>query len=169
MAFQGTAEGTVDIKGRVCTPAKYRAGIEGQEHLMLWYSGDAAQPYLMLATQAEFDRVCRREYGRFEPALRAQVMRKLQVNSEPVELDKSCRFGLPERLAAKAGIRREERVFFIGFHTHIEIWQLDRWLAQGEEELSDTTIQLNFAPDPAWLGGMEEQPAAQAAPAEDAS
>ncbi len=154
MAFQGTAEGTVDAKGRACIPAKFREGLEEQGQVMLWYSGDATQPFLMLASKSEYNRVFEREYSRARPEHRAQVMRRIQVNSEPVELDKSARFVLPEKLAAKAGVRREDKIFFIGCHTYLEVWQLAQWNEQEAQELAGADgaeIKLDFAPDPAWL------------------
>ncbi|MDR3313730.1 MAG: hypothetical protein LBS96_04645 [Oscillospiraceae bacterium] len=170
MAFQGTAEGTVDAKGRVCVPAKFREGFGQQNQVMLWYSGNAQEPFLMLAAREEYNRVFRREYKNAQPAQRAQVMRKIQVNSEPVDLDKSIRFGLPEKLAAKAGIRREDKIFFIGCHTYIEIWQLGNWNAQEDgahSDEDDAPVRLDFAPDPEWLFDSVEGNAPAQADAEE--
>lgn len=161
LASQGTAKGTVDAKGRASLPARLRKDYEGLNEVMVWYSGNPSEPHLLLATQQEYDRVFRREYRKAAPENRSRVMRRFQVNSQPVELDRNGRFGMPEELALKAGILRDETVFYIGCHTHLEIWKLDNWLAQedresGTAETADD-LQLNFAPEPEWLfDSMEE-------------
>ena len=161
MASQGTAKGAVDAKGRASLPAKLRKDYEGLSKVMMWYSGNPLEPHLLLATQQEYDRVFRREYKKAAPENRARVMRRFQLYSQPVDLDKNGRFGMPEELALKAGILRDETVCYIGCHTHLEIWKLANLEAQEEREFGiaekEDDLKLNFAPEPEWLfDSMEE-------------
>ncbi|MCL2107225.1 MAG: hypothetical protein FWH26_09270 [Oscillospiraceae bacterium] len=145
--LEGAAEGTVDAKNRITVPTKFREAFEN-ERLVLWGPKDKHAPCLILATREEFGRIFDREYSRATPQQQERVMRRFQVGRESVDLDKNARFVLPPRFFAKTGIRAEEKVFFIGCCTYLEIWALEAWdkLQDGDDDFAP-----NFAPDPEWL------------------
>jgi division/cell wall cluster transcriptional repressor MraZ len=75
----------------------------------------------------------------------AQLERTMAARSAPLSLDKVWRFGLPEDLAAGAGITKEAQ--FVGRLRMFEIWSPDRYqpdLLEDEEVAARTAVSFGL-------------------------
>lgn len=122
--FLGSFEHSVDQKGRIAIPARYRdrfAGgliaARGFERCINVYPRDewdklAAQLSALPFTRPENRRLSRATFA----------------SAFDLELDKQGRIVLPQSLRDYAGIT--EQAMIAGVNTHLEIWDLERWNAE---------------------------------------
>ena len=126
----GEYEHSVDVKGRVAVPAKFRPQLEtglvvtrGFEHCLFVYP--------MEEWQALSQRVSALSVG--QPEAR-QLRRLLFASAFDTELDKQGRILLPAPLREYAGI--DEAAVVAGMNTYFEIWSKDAW-ANEQADLAD--------------------------------
>ena len=117
--FTGEYRHTVDDKGRLAIPARFRAQLEGGAVLSRWIDG-----CLAIHTRAGWD------------ALSAKVSslaleRAIFAGALEAELDRQGRVLVPAYLRTEMGIGAEALV--IGVRDHGEIWAPDRWQAYRRE------------------------------------
>lgn len=117
MVFKGEYEHTIDPKGRMFLPAKYRDAMGDTIVLIKW-------PYrrcLYAMSQEEF--------ARFSSSLDnvpmtdeagQDVMRKIYSKSIDVEMDAQKRILIPQGFRAFAGLEKD--VIVAGVRDHLEIW-----------------------------------------------
>jgi MraZ protein len=127
--FLGEYQHTLDAKGRVSLPAKFRAEMTGKlvvtrgfEHSLYVFSSDEYTHFIqgLIATE-DFDKSKRR------------VRRFFTSGAEAVELDSAGRISLTPALREHAGLSKELAVF--GNGNRIEIWDAERWATyNGEDE-----------------------------------
>ncbi len=130
--FLGEHEHSLDSKGRVILPARYRealaqAYVAGERDgcLSLWPPED-------FAVRAEE----MRERARASAGGR-RVARAFFSNAEVATPDRQGRIAIPPKLRAFAGLDRE--VVICGQFDHVEIWDAGRWAeheARGAAELA---------------------------------
>lgn len=117
---------TVDAKGRVFLPAKWRAELSeevvvtaGQERCLFVMTGSRFEERALQLEQHSSDRKANRDYNR------------LFFSSASEEaIDKSGRMSIPAGLRAYAGLGKE--VAFVGVSDRAEIWDRDAWTAYKE-------------------------------------
>jgi MraZ protein len=120
--FVGRHEHSLDIKGRVILPAKFRAPFEKGGYLSQHSEG-----CLSLWTPGEFERRMevlkkKAESGRVRDRNRARVWAS---NSHDVEIDRQGRMAIPARLRDFAGL--ESEVLVLGAIDRVELWNPSRW------------------------------------------
>lgn len=120
----GEYEHSVDVKGRVAVPAKFRPQLEtglvvtrGFEHCLFVYP--------MEEWQALSQRVSALSVGQAEAR---QLRRLLFASAFDTELDKQGRILLPAPLREYAGI--DEAAVVAGMNTYFEIWSKDAWATE---------------------------------------
>jgi MraZ protein len=120
----GEYEHSVDVKGRVAVPAKFRPQLEtglvvtrGFEHCLFVYP--------MEEWQTLSQRVSALSVG--QPEAR-QLRRLLFASAFDTELDKQGRILLPAPLREYAGI--DETAIVAGMNTYFEIWSKDAWASE---------------------------------------
>ena len=123
MAFVGTHEHTLDGKGRLVLPSKYRARLADRAYV------SPGAKCLDLWTPEAFEEMVERltvevREGRTDP----QALRGIGAFSAEVAPDSQGRIMLPERLREFAGLTRN--VVVNGAFSKIEIWDVDRWTEQ---------------------------------------
>lgn len=135
--FLGEYEHSVDAKGRVAIPAKFRLQVEtglvvtrGFEHCLFAYP---MQEWEQLS-----QRVSSLPLG--QPQAR-QLRRLLFANAFDTELDKQGRILLPGALREYAGIG--ELAVIAGMNTYFEIWSQEAWAGE----------QASLAEDAAAIAG----------------
>jgi len=106
--FTGEFRHTVDDKGRLAVPARFRAQLEGGAVVSRWIDG-----CLAIHTRTGWD------------ALAARVAGLPITDALEAELDRQGRVLLPAYLREEAGLREEALV--VGARDHAEIWAPDRW------------------------------------------
>jgi len=123
VSFVGTHEHTLDGKGRLVLPSKYRSRLAERAYV------SPGAKCLDLWTPEAFDEMVERltvevREGRTEP----QALRGIGAFSAEVAPDSQGRVMLPERLREFAGLSRN--VVVNGAFSKIEIWDADRWAEQ---------------------------------------
>lgn len=130
--FLGEYQHTLDAKGRVSLPRKFRDGIgsrivvsKGLEKCLYVYAADGYNAFLEnLMTASDFDRK--------SLALR----RHFTAGAHEVEIDSAGRVSLTPVLRAHAGLSKD--VVVAGIGDRIEIWDAEAWAAYESE--NETTI-----------------------------
>jgi len=126
MPFVGTYDHTLDEKGRLVLPAKFRSHLNGPAYLSPW-AGCVA-----LWTADRFTAMVRRleeevRAGETEPG----VLRGLAARSEEVRLDPQGRIIVPPRLREFAALERDVAV--CGAIDWIEIWNAPDWEGMADD------------------------------------
>ena len=135
MLFTGEYEHTIDAKSRLAIPAEIRAGLEAARHGGAFYVAPGAADTLWLWPEKLFEQMAQASEAsllpdedllEFEELLYSQASR--------VELDKSGRIRLPERLLKQASLG--SAVVLLGVKVHLELRDPERWARQRDEKLA---------------------------------
>jgi MraZ protein len=129
--FMGTYNHTIDPKGRLSIPSKYRETLgeefvvaKGMDGCLFVYANDDWNAFEQKLTSLPLINKEARQFARFFLAGAAQV-----------ELDKQGRILLPAALREFAGLDKD--VVLVGVGSRIEIWSKEKWNAINEEEDMD--------------------------------
>jgi MraZ protein len=119
--FLGTYEHSLDIKGRVILPAKFREQLEAGAFLAKQLDG-----CLALYDAEEFEKVATdmQEKAR-RGAVERNAVRSFAAGATEATPDKQGRISIPAHLRAFAGLERD--VVVTGALSRIEIWDAGRW------------------------------------------
>jgi MraZ protein len=119
--FLGEYEHTIDAKGRLAVPAKFRSKIERGAVLTR-----GIEPCLCVYPLEVWEEKSRRlEEAQLDPRQRRQVERRFFAVAFECELDGQGRIVLPARFREYAGLTNEVTV--IGARDRFEIWDRARW------------------------------------------
>jgi MraZ protein len=138
--FLGDYQHTLDAKGRVSLPAKFRADMTGKlviakgfEDCLYVYSADEYNRFVeeLLATED------------FDPRMR-RIRRFFTSGALEAELDSAGRISLPQVLRDYAGLKKDIAV--TGNGNRIELWDAEAWAAyNGEDEGSIEDLAKELA------------------------
>jgi MraZ protein len=134
--FVGRHEHSLDVKGRIILPARYRSSFE-----TLAYISKNTERCLAIWTPEAFERKAAEMEANFDrsPEHRAMV-RAWASGSTEVELDRQGRVAIPGYLREYA--RLQDAVLVHGAISHIELWDPEEWAIRGvpgDAELADPT------------------------------
>jgi MraZ protein len=123
MLLTGTYPRTLDDKGRLVLPKRVRELLKEPPVLFVTPGPDQS---LWVYSEADLERLA----GKLDEApatdAEARVFRRLYfAQTETVDLDKSGRILIPERLAQFAALNKD--VVLIGVRDHLELWDAIRW------------------------------------------
>ena len=125
--FTGEYRHTVDDKGRVAVPAKFRQQLEDGAFVSDWI--DAC---LAIFPRREFEALAERvAHLSFTDAGARLLQRFLYGSTVEVDFDRQGRFVLPAHSRTWAGL--EGDAVIVGARDHAEIWAPDRWTAYRRE------------------------------------
>ncbi len=134
MRFVGRHEHSLDVKGRIILPARYRASFD-----TLAYLSKHTERCLALWTPEAFERKLDEMEAIFDRSTQDRAMvRAWASGSTDVELDRQGRVAIPGYLREYA--RLESAVLIHGAITHIELWDPEEWAVRGvpgDAELAD--------------------------------
>ena len=131
--FLGEAEHSLDAKGRVILPAKYRDQLQGGAYMV---KGRGA--CLFIYTPEEFESVAqtvRDQSKKGETEL--QAARTFFAGAEQIAPDKQGRVAIPAHLRISAHLERD--VVVTGQQKRIELWDPERWEAVEAEGVAELT------------------------------
>ena len=133
--FLGEFQHSLDIKGRVILPARYRDQLAEGAYVTKGRGG-----CLSVFTAEDFEIVASevREQSK-QGATQLNAARAFFSGAQEVRPDKQGRVALPQNLRDYAGLTRE--VVVAGVFSRIEIWDRDRWLELdrvGAQALTDS-------------------------------
>jgi len=134
--FIGRFEHSLDVKGRVILPARYRSDLGPQAYLSQWKDG-----CLALWTPEEFakqsdEQEQRQELGRKERQL-ARVFASMAI---AVDIDRQGRVAIPAYLRDFAHLEVERPLLVTGALNRVELWnpaEWDRRVKPAEAQLTD--------------------------------
>jgi len=136
--FLGDYQHTLDAKGRVSLPAKFRAEMTGKlvvvnglDHCLYIYPAEEYAEFIRdLVAQEDF-----------EPRVR-RVRRFFTAGAVEVELDGAGRVSLPPKLREYAGLGKD--VAITGNGNRIELWDAGAWDTYSEagESIEDLAKEL---------------------------
>ncbi len=122
----GRYEQTIDAKGRVNIPSKFRSAL-GEAFVAAVGDEECVCIYPMEEWNAFMDRV------RAVPTEeRAMLMRYIQENSAECDMDSQGRVVIPAEIRKYAQLTKE--IVVIGEHTKVEIWSMDKWSHYKEQK-----------------------------------
>ena len=142
-AFRGSYEHSIDHKGRVSIPARFRRQL----------SGDANETFIILRgldtcislyPSDEFRQLEERLRGRsFTDETNRRFQRMFLLDSRDEALDAQGRVALPPRLIAHAQIVKD--VVIVGLLDHLEVWNpelLDAYLKSSSKTYEEIAGEL---------------------------
>ena len=138
MGFRGNFEHTLDDRGRVAIPAKYRS--EFAAGAVLTPSTDGC---LQVYTEADFKKMSDEVASR--PAtvrVGRQARRLFDAMAFDAELDRQGRILVPSRFREQLGLNGT--VVIVGTRECLEIWRPEAW----EKELEDSRTALSAGQEP---------------------
>lgn len=118
--FMGEYDHTIDPKGRVIVPSKFREEIG--ERFILTLGLDGCLFGYPMAEWEVFVTGLKKLPGSKEAR---QFQRHFLACAADVEVDKQGRFLIPPRLREEAGLEKD--VLIVGVLSKIEIWSKERW------------------------------------------
>lgn len=137
--FLGRYEHTIDEKGRMTIPAKFRDELGESPVVTQGFDHN-----LMVLPQSSFDKM----YSHFEqmsmtdPVAR-QLRRYLLSNAAQVEVDRAGRMLLPTYLRSLANLDGD--AVLVGVGEYFEIWSPEHWAKQNELLQDTDVISQQFA------------------------
>ncbi|MGB0662315.1 MAG: division/cell wall cluster transcriptional repressor MraZ [Pontibacterium sp.] len=145
-AFRGYSEVSVDSKGRLAVPTRYRDVLDRVCAGRLVLTLDPFSPCLLLYPEPHWLEV--QASVEALPNLSGHtrmIQRKLIGSACDIELDSGGRLLLPSSLRAKQAIAK--KVVIIGQGSKFEIWSQEAWLAEEEKfEQEMAALDMNNLP-----------------------
>ena len=118
--FTGEYNHSIDIKGRIIVPAKFRDELGGEFVITVGLDG-----CLFIYTQNQFDELASK-LGQLPGTAQARKLQRYIMSSAAcVEVDKQGRILIPIKLREYAALDKD--VVFAGVNNKIEIWSKERW------------------------------------------
>lgn len=120
--FTGEYRHTIDAKGRLAVPARFRAELAGQAHGCRWVDG-----CLAIFPRPAWEELAQQISGlqRIGDARARELARSIFASAFPAEPDGQGRILVPAILRDLVGISGEAVV--VGLNDHVELWAPDRW------------------------------------------
>src|SRR5262245_33103200 len=123
MLLTGTYPRTIDEKSRLALPKRLREQLKDPPVLYVTPGPDQS---LWVYAEADLERLSGQLDETPATDAEARIFRRLfYAQAETVDLDKSGRILIPERLAQFAVLTRD--VVLIGVRDHLELWDAARW------------------------------------------
>jgi MraZ protein len=149
VGLTGRYDHTLDDKGRLSLPIRFREAFQSSEHNLSYITNHlfGKESCLAIYPRHEWERLIDRveEKGRFDSNV-AQFRLFYIGGAQELEIDKQGRVLIPADLRAYARLERE--VTLTGQVTHVQIWDRARL-----REVLEHTIE-GFAADPASLSKL---------------
>ena len=123
MLLTGMHPRTLDAKKRLALPKRVREQLGEVSQLFLT---PGTEPCLWIWTRGELERLSERLDQTPATDAEGRTFRRLfYAQMEGVDLDRSGRILIPDRLLQFAGIQNE--VVLLGVRDHLELWDANRW------------------------------------------
>jgi MraZ protein len=139
IGFMGEYEHSVDAKGRLIIPAKFREGL-GERFVATRGLEHSISVFPMKEWEALGEKL--RTYPMASGAAR-EFTRLIYSGAAECEFDPQGRISLPQNLRTYAGIEKDAVV--VGVSTRVEIWAKAKWeeyCAKAEDSFGETAEKL---------------------------
>lgn len=124
--FRGTNAVSLDVKGRIAMPSRYRDELSVRCSGKLIVTVDAVDPCLNIYPLPEWEIIENKLLQM--PSLREETRRlhrTLIGSAQDIELDSNGRFLIPPRLRSRANL--DKKVVLVGQLNKFQLWDEDRW------------------------------------------
>lgn len=144
--FRGINAITIDTKGRLAIPTRYRGALGAEEKIPLVVTIDTEETCLLLYTLDQWQIIENnlQKLPSFNAAAR-RIQRLLIGHASDVELDANSRVLLPNVLRGYAQLEKD--VVMIGQGNKFEIWSKELWESRREQWLAEEASELAGLPD----------------------
>jgi MraZ protein len=144
--FRGINVITIDTKGRLTIPARYRSALGAEEKAPLVITIDTEETCLLLYTAAQWQIIedNLQKLPSFNAAAR-RIQRLLIGHATDVELDSNGRVLLPPALRSYAQLEKD--VVMIGQGNKFEVWNNELWEARREQWLAEEASHADTLPE----------------------
>jgi len=134
--FRGVTALTIDSKGRVPMPARYRDALQARAGGKLVITADSALCLLVYAAP-DWEPIQEKlmNLSSFQPRVR-DLQRLLVGNASDAEMDAAGRILIPGPLRRFAGLEKD--VALVGQGARFELWDERRWAQQMEQSIALT-------------------------------
>ena len=139
--FTGQYEHSLDDKGRLTIPARFRARLG--DHFVLTIA--PPEPCLAMYPETTWSEFCAKlEAAPRKDAQYRSFVRHLFAHTEEISLDSQGRLLLPAALREMAGIKRD--AVLVGTLTRIEIWPAESWrsVSAPPKDMADLMTELGL-------------------------
>lgn len=125
-SFFGQYEHSIDPKGRLILPAKFRSAFDAGGSV--GFLSQHTEGCLALYTPEEFDvRMAEMRQRAKEEPLERNMVRFWSAGTAQVEIDRQGRMALPAKLRQYADLALEAPVLVVGAIERVELWNPRRW------------------------------------------
>lgn len=118
--FIGQYDHTIDSKGRIIVPAKYREAL-GEEFI----ATQGLDGCLFLYPSAEWNTFAEKLQNLPSGANTRKLQRHFMSRAMEMNVDKQGRILIPAKLREHAALEKD--VVFVGNINHVEVWNSSRW------------------------------------------
>lgn len=133
MVFQGEFDHSVDDKGRVIIPSRFR-NLLGER----FYLTKGLDHCIFVYTEAEFKIMSEKLAAQRQLDEKTIRLQRFFTSTES-SVDNQGRVALPLKLRKYAGIEETSEVTLVGTGNRIEIWESNAWIAYNDD-LTDDVI-----------------------------
>jgi MraZ protein len=132
--FRGENKVTLDAKGRLAMPTRYREGLVEDAAGQMVVTIDHAERCLLIYALPDWEEIERKlsKLPALDPLARS-LQRLMIGHASDVELDSAGRVLIPPNLREYAGLTRD--VVLSGQGTRFELWDEALWVAQREASI----------------------------------
>lgn len=135
MLFTGASEVTIDAKGRLAIPAKYRNAWDPVRDGGAWFCVPWPGGWLRLYTESAFESMSKRLGDSLTASSqRSRLDTVLFGNAERLEMDGAGRIMLPKRHLRLTGLPSE--VMVVGARNRLEVWSREAWEGREVEDFN---------------------------------
>lgn len=138
--FTGEYEHSIDTKGRIIVPAKYREDLGEEFTVTLGLDG-----CLFVYPKTEWEGFVEKLKNLPGSKEGRQLQRYFLAGAAACEMDKQGRILIPQKLRDAAGLTRD--IVFVGVISKLEIWSKERWEANNIYENMDEIAEHMSAYD----------------------
>lgn len=137
--FFGRYDHTIDEKGRLIIPARYREQLEAGAYITCGFDQN-----LIVLTASHFEQIYQRVMQMSITDLSArQLRRHMFSNADLLQFDKTGRILIPQFLRNLA--RLDTNVTVVGVGDFFEVWSAEEWAKQSEQLNDAETIAQRFS------------------------
>lgn len=144
--FRGINTITIDPKGRLAIPMRYRSELGAEEKIPLVVTIDTEETCLLLYTAAQWQIIedNLQKLPSFNAAVR-RIQRLLIGHATDIEVDANGRVLLPTVLRSYAQLEKD--VVMIGQGNKFEVWNKELWESKREQWLLEEASKTDGLPE----------------------
>lgn len=144
--FRGLSAVSIDAKGRMAIPARYKGQLAKKKGGILVITIDTEQHCLLMYPYEQWEVIEEKleSLSSFNPATR-RIQRLLIGHATEVEIDRNGRVLLPALLRDYAGI--DKTAMLVGQGKKFEVWSEEKWQTARDAWLSEGSDEQSMPPE----------------------